>query len=46
MDLEIIILNEVKSVRERQVTDDNTYMWDLKYDTNGLAYKIETDSLT
>ena len=46
MDLEIIILNEVESDRERQVTDDDTYMWDLKYDTNRLTYKIETDSQT
>ena len=46
MDLEMIILNEVKSDRERQVTDDTMYMWDLKYDTNGLTYKIETDSQT
>ena len=39
MDLEMIILNEVKSDRERQVTDDTMYMWDLKYDTNDLLIK-------
>ena len=42
MDLEIIILNEVESDRERQVTDDDTYMWDLKYDTNGLTKQKQT----
>ena len=31
IDLEIIILNEVKSERERQIAYD--YMWNLKYDT-------------
>ena len=30
MDLEIIILSEVKSDRERQLSYDITYMWDLK----------------
>ena len=30
MDLEIIILNEVKSYRERQIIYDITYMWNLK----------------
>ena len=34
MDLEIIILSEVKSERKRQIPDDITYMWNLKYDTN------------
>ena len=42
MDLEIIILS--KSERERQIPYDITYMWNLKYDTNELIYKIETDS--
>ena len=43
-DLEIIILSEVKSDKERQIPYDITYMWNLKYDTNELIY--ETDSQT
>ena len=43
MDLEILILN---SVRERQISYDITYMWNLKTDPNELIYKIETDSQT
>ena len=40
-DLEITILSEVKSHRERQI-HDITYMWNLKKnDTNGLTYKTE-----
>ena len=46
MNPEIIILNEVKSDRERQISYDITYMWDLKYDTNELIYKTEADSQT
>ena len=46
MDLEIIILCEVKSHRERQMSYDITYMWNLKYDTNELIYKTKTDSQT
>ena len=43
MDLETIILNKVKSDRERQIIYDITYMWNLKKnDTNGLIYKTET----
>ena len=34
MDLEIIILS--KSDRERQIPNDITYMWNLKYSTNVL----------
>ena len=30
MDLEIIILSEVKSDRKRQISYDITYMWNLK----------------
>ena len=45
MDLEIIILSEV-SQTERQIPYDITYMWNLKYDTNKLIYKTETDSQT
>ena len=33
-----------KSERERQIPYDITYMWNLKYDTNELLYKTETDS--
>ena len=33
-----------KSDRERQISYDITYMWNLKNDTNELIYKIETDS--
>ena len=46
MDLEIIILSEVKSERERQIPYDIPYMWNLKQDTNELFYKTETDSQT
>ena len=46
MQLEIIILSEVKSERERQIPYDITYMWNLKYDTNELIYETETDSRT
>ena len=35
-----------KSDRERQISYDITYMWNLKYDTNELIYKIETGSQT
>ena len=45
VDLEIIILSEV-SQRERQTPYDITYMWNLKYDTNELIYKTETESQT
>ena len=44
MDLEIIISS--KSNRERQVSYDITYMWNLKNDTNELTYKTEIDSQT
>ena len=46
MQLEIIILSEVKSERERQIPYDITYMWNLKYDTNEPIYETETDSQT
>ena len=35
-----------KSDIERQISYDITYMWNLKYDTNELIYKTETDSQT
>ena len=31
-----------KSGRERQISYDITYLWNLKYDTNELIYKTET----
>ena len=31
---------------ERQIPYDITYMWNLKYDTNELIYKIEIESQT
>ena len=43
MDLEIIILSKV-SQKEKDILYDTTYMWNLKYDTNELIYKTETDS--
>ena len=36
----------VKSERERQISYDITYMWNLKYDTNEHMYETETDSQT
>ena len=42
MDPEIIILSEV---RERQITYDTTYMWNLKYDINGLVYKTDPEKI-
>ena len=46
MGLEIIILSEVKSEKERQIPHDITYMWNLKYCANEPTYKTETDSQT
>ena len=43
MDLEIIILSVV---RERQIPYDITYMWNLKYDTNGPIYETEIEAGT
>ena len=34
-----------ESERERQISYI-TYIWNLKYDTNELVYKTETDSQT
>ena len=31
------------SKSERQIPYDITYIWHLKYDTNEVIYKIETD---
>ena len=44
MHLEILIVSEVKSKRERQAPYDITYVWNLKYGTNKPIYKTETDS--
>ena len=39
------LYHKVKSVGERQISHDITYMWNLKKnDTNELIYKKETDS--
>ena len=46
MGLEIIILSEVKSDREKQISYDMSYIWNLKNDTNELIYKVEIDSQT
>ena len=29
--------------KERQISHDITYMWNLKYDRNELIYETETD---
>ena len=42
MQLEIVILSEVKSDRERQISYDVTYMWNLKYGTNEPIYDTRT----
>ena len=34
------------SKSERQISYDITYMWNLKYETDELIYKTETDSQT
>ena len=39
MNLEIILLSEVSQKEKDKYT---TYMWDLKYNTNKLIFKIET----
>ena len=41
-DLEIILLS--KSDRERQISYNITYMWNIKNYTNELIYKTEVDS--
>ena len=42
MDPEVIIPCVVS--RQRQISDDITYMWKLNYDTNELINKTEIDS--
>ena len=44
IDLEITIVS--RSDRERQISYDITYKWNLKNDTNELIYKTETGSET
>ena len=46
MDLEIVILSEIKSDREVQILYDIVYMWNLKKqkNTNEFFYETETDS--
>ena len=46
IDLETSMLNKNKSGRERQISCDIPYMWDLKYDTHELIYETETDTHT
>ena len=41
MDLEGIMLSEI---RQRQILNDITYMWNLKNSTNEIIYKTETYS--
>ena len=38
MDLEFITLTQGNS-KERQIPEDITYMWNIKYDTNELIYE-------
>jgi len=45
MDLEIIMLSEVYH-KEKKISFDITYTWNLKKDTNELIYKAEIDSQT
>ena len=42
MQLEIITLSKPET--ERHIPHDMTYMWNLKYDTNELIFKKETES--
>ena len=46
MDLEMTILDEVKSDRERQIPYDITYVWNLKYGTNEPIYETQAGSHT
>ena len=39
MQLEFLILSEIKSERKRQIPYDITYMWNLKYGTNEPIYR-------
>ena len=44
MDLEGIMLSEIRQAKEGQTLYVVTYMWNLKYDKNKPIYKTETDS--
>ena len=41
MNLEIIILSKVIR-KTKQIPYDITYMWNLKYDTNEITYKTDS----
>ena len=41
MELETLILSEVKSERERQIPYDITYLWNLTYSTKESFYRKE-----
>ena len=45
MELETLILSEVKSERERQIPYDITYIWNLIYGTNEPFHRKETHGL-
>ena len=44
VDLKIAILSEVNQTEKRHISDDITYMWNLKNGTNKLIYKTEIES--
>ena len=46
MDLEFTKLSEVSQKEKDKYHVISLCMWNLKYDTNELIYKIETDSQT
>ena len=47
MDLEIVILTEVRHTREGEIVYGILYMWNLKrHAANELIYRTETDSQT
>ena len=46
MELETLILIEVKSERERQISYEITYFWNVIYGINEPIYREETDSCT
>ena len=46
MELDILILSEVKSERERQIPYDITDISNLKYGTDDAIYRKETNSWT
>ena len=45
MQLETLILSEVKSERERQIPYDITYIWNLIYGTNESFHRKENHGL-